>query len=129
MFEAGALEFDTEFHDRTPAPTGTRWFGLLSGGEGWPLPKGPPMGGEGSSDRVSDLSAYPNAAPAPPPMWIMLGRELGGYRSEAEIDLRRRFLMNQLYHPPNMAAKSTARPTPTPIPIFAPVDNPPPPPD
>ena len=45
------------------------------------------------------------------------------------MDLLRRFRMYQLYHPPKMAAASTARPTPTPIPIFAPVDSPPPPPD
>lgn len=37
--------------------------------------------------------------------------------------------MYQLYQPPKMAAASTARPTPTPIPILAPKESPPPPPD
>lgn len=45
------------------------------------------------------------------------------------MDLLRRLLMYQLYQPPKIAAASTARPTPTPIPIFAPEESPPPPPD
>lgn len=85
------------------------------------------MGGDGSSERVSDLSLYPTAAP--PIIPLILGIELGGYLSEAEIDRLRFLRMYQLYHHPNRAAATTARPTPTPIPTLAPVDNPPPPPE
>jgi len=60
---------------------------------------------------------------------LVVGIELGGYRSEADIDFRcLRRLINQLYHKPKRRAASTRSPTPTPIPVFAPVDNPPPPP-
>jgi hypothetical protein len=62
-------------------------------------------------------------------MPLILGIELGGYLSEADIDLLRFLRLYQAYHQPKSAAARTARPTPTPIPILAPVDNPPLPPE
>ena len=59
----------------------------------------------------------------------MLGIELGGYRSVSEMEFRLLlFLINQAYQAPNIAAITTAAPTPAPIPALAPVERPPPPP-
>jgi hypothetical protein len=75
---------------------------------------------------VSDWSLYPTTAPGIMP--LILGIELGGYLSEPDIDLLRFLRLYHAYHQPKSAAARTARPTPTPIPILAPVDRPPLPP-
>ena len=111
-----------------PPPGGTSRSG--DRGEFGPYP----IGGDGSSDRLSDFSVMWPAPTAPPtapypPGPIILGIEEGGYLSEADIEfLLRLLLMYQAYQPPNIAAPRTATPTPAPIPALAPVDKPPPPP-